>query len=185
MFSATQGLGAPSSSNPASIPDASSPTSTLIGKHVILRPLAISDSPALFESLCGDENASLWTYLPFTGPFTSLEAFTKYVQMLLDNIKANGDFPFVIILPTSKVVGISCLINIAPAHRRLEIGYVIYAKELQRTRAATEAAYLQIKYAFDVLGNERVEWKLNSLNKPSSRAAERYGFKYEGTFRKQ
>jgi hypothetical protein len=37
--------------------------------------------------------------------------------------------------------------------------------------------------AFDELGYRRYEWKCDSLNLPSRRAAERYGFQYEGTFR--
>ncbi|EPE35843.1 Acyl-CoA N-acyltransferases (Nat) [Glarea lozoyensis ATCC 20868] len=184
MSTPTQPLGAPSSSTPAQIPNASSPTSTLTGKYVSLRPLTNSDIPALFTSLCGPSNASLWTYLPFAGPYDSLEAFTSYIGFLISNISSTGDFPFVITkLSDSKIVGISCLINIVPAHRRAEIGFVTYARELQRTREATEVAYLLLNYAFG-LGNERVEWKLDALNGPSKRAAERYGFTYEGTFRK-
>jgi hypothetical protein len=54
---------------------------------------------------------------------------------------------------------------------------------LQRTRQSTEAIYLLAKHAFDDLGNRRLEWKCDSLNEPSKRAAERFGFTYEGVFR--
>ena len=40
-----------------------------------------------------------------------------------------------------------------------------------------------MKYVFDVLQYRRYEWKCDSLNGPSRRAAMRLGFKYEGTFR--
>ena len=53
---------------------------------------------------------------------------------------------------------------------------------LQRTRAATEAIYLCGAYGFE-LGYRRFEWKCNNRNEPSKRAAQRYGFKYEGLFR--
>jgi hypothetical protein len=36
---------------------------------------------------------------------------------------------------------------------------------------------------FDELGNRRYEWKCDSLNAPSRRAAERFGFRFEGIFR--
>ena len=39
-----------------------------------------------------------------------------------------------------------------------------------------------MKHAFD-LGYRRYEWKCDSLNAPSRRAAERFGFVYEGLFR--
>ncbi len=42
--------------------------------------------------------------------------------------------------------------------------------------------YLMMKYAFD-LGYRRYEWKCDSLNAPSRRAAERLGFTFEGIFR--
>src|SRR4029450_4839010 len=38
-------------------------------------------------------------------------------------------------------------------------------------------------HAFDDLGYRRYEWKCNDRNEPSKRAAERFGFKYEGRFR--
>jgi Acetyltransferase (GNAT) domain len=55
---------------------------------------------------------------------------------------------------------------------------------LQRTTAATEAIYLLLRHAFDDLGYRRVEWKCNALNAASRRAAERFGFTFEGVFRK-
>jgi len=36
---------------------------------------------------------------------------------------------------------------------------------------------------FEKLNHRRLERKCNSLNLPSKKAAERYGFVYEGTFR--
>ena len=40
-----------------------------------------------------------------------------------------------------------------------------------------------MRRAFDELGYRRYEWKCDSFNAPSRRAAERLGFQYEGTFR--
>ena len=54
-----------------------------------------------------------------------------------------------------------------------------------RTRIGTEAQYLLARYAFETLGYRRYEWKCNALNAASCRAALRYGFVYEGTFRQR
>ena len=43
--------------------------------------------------------------------------------------------------------------------------------------------FLMMRRAFDELGYRRYEWKCDDLNAPSRRAAERLGFRYEGTFR--
>ena len=69
-----------------------------------------------------------------------------------------------------------------PAHGVFEVGWITYSPALQRTRPATEAVYLIGDYGFS-LGYRRYEWKCNNRNEPSKRAAERYGFQYEGLFR--
>lgn len=40
-----------------------------------------------------------------------------------------------------------------------------------------------MRRVFDELGHRRYEWKCDAPNSPSRRAAERVGFRYEGTFR--
>jgi RimJ/RimL family protein N-acetyltransferase len=54
---------------------------------------------------------------------------------------------------------------------------------LRHTPLATEAQYLLMRYAFEALRYRRYEWKCDSLNAPSRRAAERFGFTFEGVFR--
>jgi len=68
-------------------------------------------------------------------------------------------------------------------HRVIEIGSIWYSPALQRTRVATEAMYLLARNAFETLGYRRYEWKCNTFNEPSRRAALRLGFTYEGLFR--
>ena len=54
---------------------------------------------------------------------------------------------------------------------------------MQRTMGATEAQYLFARHVFEDLGYRRYEWKCNDLNAPSKRAADRFGFTFEGVFR--
>ena len=53
---------------------------------------------------------------------------------------------------------------------------------LQATTGATEAMFLMMQWAF-ASGYRRYEWKCDAANLPSRRAAERFGFSYEGVFR--
>src|SRR5438067_697649 len=46
-----------------------------------------------------------------------------------------------------------------------------------------EPVQLPARRAFDDLGYRRLEWKCNALNAASRRAAERFGFSFEGIFR--
>jgi RimJ/RimL family protein N-acetyltransferase len=70
-----------------------------------------------------------------------------------------------------------------PEHGCIEIGNIWFGAPLQRTPAATEAIYLLAREAFDGLGNRRLEWKCDAANARSRRAAERFGFTFEGVFR--
>ena len=73
--------------------------------------------------------------------------------------------------------------SIVPEHGVIEIGHIWLSPALQRTRQATEAIYVMSRHAFDELGNRRLEWKCDAANAASRRAAERFGFKFEGVFR--
>jgi RimJ/RimL family protein N-acetyltransferase len=79
--------------------------------------------------------------------------------------------------------GRQSLMRITPEHGVIEVGHVLWGPAIARTRVATEALFLHARYIFETLGYRRFEWKCNSLNAPSRRAAERFGFQYEGTFR--
>jgi len=65
----------------------------------------------------------------------------------------------------------------------IEVGNIMYSDKLKHTRIATESQYLFASYVFDELGYRRYEWKCDSLNEPSRKAALRLGFTFESIFR--
>ena len=71
---------------------------------------------------------------------------------------------------------------IRPAMRVLELGHIWYVPRAQGTGVNTEAVHLMLVEAFDVLGYRRVEWKCDSLNERSRRAALRLGFRSRASF---
>jgi RimJ/RimL family protein N-acetyltransferase len=89
------------------------------------------------------------------------------------------------ILPEGRdaTAGTVSLCAIDPQHGSAEIGWVQFGEAMTRSRAATEAIHLLQSWVFDELGFRRLEWKCDSLNEPSRRAAARFGFTYEGRFR--
>jgi RimJ/RimL family protein N-acetyltransferase len=89
----------------------------------------------------------------------------------------------VVVLPEERPLGMVSYLRITPEFGVIEIGHIWFGVPLQRTTAATEAIYLLARHAFDDLGYRRLEWKCNSLNARSRRAAERFGFTFEGVFR--
>lgn len=133
----------------------------------------------LFAAYRQDQTGAMWTYLGY-GPFSALAPF----QAWLASVERSTDplFYAIIDLATGKAVGHISYLRITPAAGSIEVGHVVYSPRLQRTRIATEAMYLLMQRAF-TLGYRRYEWKCDALNAPSRRAAQRYGFSYEGIFR--
>ncbi|WP_425918104.1 GNAT family N-acetyltransferase [Acinetobacter sp. TSRC1-2] len=62
------------------------------------------------------------------------------------------------------------------------MGNVYFSHQMKQSTASTEVIYLLLQACFEQ-GFRRVEWKCDELNQPSKRAAARFGFQYEGTFR--
>ena len=84
--------------------------------------------------------------------------------------------------PKGSLGGTLSLMRMDPANGVAEIGFVSCAPRLQRTPAASEAVILLARAVF-ALGYRRLEWKCDAANAASMRAARRYGFAHEGTFR--
>lgn len=156
---------------------------TLEGRYVRVQPLTSARYSELFETVCGPEDGPLWTYRPVERP-TSLAELWMHLAAVLDD-PSNVTFALVPLEGpyAGKAAGIASCQRIEPATGQVEVAGVLFARALQRTRAATEAIHLLMRHAFDELGYRRFEWKCDSLNEPSRRAAARFGFSYEGRFR--
>jgi RimJ/RimL family protein N-acetyltransferase len=151
---------------------------TLTGRFgTVERMNAARHGPTLWEAIRGQDQ--VWTYLP-SGPFADAESFASY---LVHWENSSERVFYAIVDGNGHAVGISALMEIRPAMRVIEVGNIVYSPALQRTPLGTEAQYLLARYAFETLGYRRYEWKCNALNAASRRAAERYGFSYEGLFR--
>jgi RimJ/RimL family protein N-acetyltransferase len=161
---------------------------TIAGRTISLEKLEVKHANDLFAHTGGDEstpNAPLWDYM-FDGPYGDAD---KFKASIATKAASTDPFFFAIIdkrknLPTfDKAIGYLSLMRIVPDHLSIEVGHVMYSPALQRTTGATEAIYLISQHVFQDLGYRRLEWKLNALNEPSHRAALRFGFTFEGTFR--
>lgn len=103
----------------------------------------------------------------------------------LDKAAASPDPLFFVVIDRASGLaqGRQSLMRIEPVHGVIEIGNILWGPAIARTRIATEAFYLSARHVFEALGYRRLEWKCNSRNEPSRRAALRFGFSFEGIFR--
>lgn len=155
--------------------------STMQGRYCRLERLDPARHAAdLYAAYTAAPDDRDWTYLP-VGPFRSPESYRKWAEAA-----ARSEDPrhyAVIDSALDRALGTLSLMRHDTANGVIEVGFVVFSRALQRTPASTEAQYLLMRYVFDELGYRRFEWKCDSLNIPSKKAAERLGFTYEGTFR--
>ena len=153
----------------------------LIGKYCFLEPVsAKKHAKDLYKNFSLDKKGIDWTYMP-TGPYKTFSSFKKYLTT--DKLSGNPFFYSIYSKRLKTYCGLASYLRIKPEIGTIEVGWITYAKNLQRTVEATEAMYLMMKNVFENLGYRRYEWKCDSLNKKSNKAALRLGFKFEGIFR--
>lgn len=154
------------------------PSAALVGRYVRLEPLEAQKHAALlFRAYVGHD--AVWDYLPY-GPFSSASQYHRWVR------EAEGDtalqFYAILNVASGAYEGVASYLRIQPEAGSIEVGHINFSPALQRTPAATEAIYLMMSWAFEA-GYRRFEWKCDALNTGSRRAAQRFGFSFEGVFR--
>jgi RimJ/RimL family protein N-acetyltransferase len=151
---------------------------TLKGRYGRVERLAQRHAKSFWQQV--QDADTIWTYIANSGPFGDRTAFDGWFGK---RIAAEDPYAYAILDNEERVVGTAALMSIRPAMRVIEVGSIVYSPALQRTPLGTEAQYLLARYAFETLRYRRYEWKCDSLNAPSRRAALRYGFAFEGIFR--
>jgi RimJ/RimL family protein N-acetyltransferase len=157
----------------------------LSGRFVRLEPVVASaHGEGLFLASTGGDAAERFRWLPEVPP-VSREAFAPWLEMA-ENC---GDPLYFAILDRrdghdGEVVGRQTLMRIDAANGVIEVGNILWSAAMARSPLASEALFLFARHVFDDLGYRRFEWKCNAANEPSRRAALRFGFRFEGIFRK-
>ena len=82
-----------------------------------------------------------------------------------------------------EMLGSTAFLNADGHNLRVEIGATWITPDWQRTGVNTECKWLLLRYAFEELHTNRVEFKTDSMNEGSLAALARIGAKEEGTLR--
>ena len=153
---------------------------TLAGETVRLEPLAASHADALAQTGLHPE---LWRLQP--EPVQTLDDMQRYVDRALAGQRDGNCLPFVIVRQDNgQVIGATRYMDIALAHKRLEIGGTWLTPASQRSGANTEAKFLLLQHAFETIGIMRIVFKTELSNMQSRQAILRIGGVEEGVFRK-
>lgn len=153
----------------------------LAGRHVRLEPMERRHLAGLLEAA---RDPAVFQF--FLTPPLGVEAeMVKWMESILRGQAAGTDVGWVTVRQgDGRVVGATTYLDIRRGTRGLEIGNTWLAPEAQRTVLNTEAKYLLLRHAFEVLGAVRVQLKTDERNARSRAAIERIGARFEGILRK-
>jgi RimJ/RimL family protein N-acetyltransferase len=149
------------------------------GRDIVLEPLQPAHESALLDAAA---DGALWN-LTFT-VVPDAHTMARYIEHAIAGRVAGTVMPFAIVRRAdNRVVGSTRFWKIDRSNRKLEIGHTWLSASVQRTGANTEAKYLLLRHAFDVMNCVRVQFTTDELNEKSRAAILRIGAKQEGIVR--
>ena len=152
----------------------------LEGSLVTLEPLELRHLDGL---VAAGGDVDIWTWMPEEAD--SRPRMQQWLDASLAAAAAGAQLPFATVEGSSgDVVGSTRYLAIEPLHRRLEIGATWLIASARGRGLNDEAKLLLLRYAFEVLGYQRVEFKTDARNERSRGALAGIGASFEGIARK-
>jgi len=146
----------------------------------LLRPIEQNDYETFLRLAKQDEE--MWKY--FSLNLGDEAQLRKWMEMAFNDKKAETRRPFTIIdKATGQIAGSSSMGNISYYDLRLEIGWSWLGKEFRGTGLNKHAKFLMMRYAFEELDFERVEFKTDVMNARARQGLKNVGGIEEGILR--
>jgi RimJ/RimL family protein N-acetyltransferase len=151
----------------------------LANSRVTLRRVRVTDREELDRIVFDEE---IWRY--FVTRIASPADLDRFIESAVQETLNGTRIVFAIVdNETDRIAGSTAYGNLAPADRRLEIGWSWVAASARRTGINRAAKLALLDHAFDVLGCERVEFKTDVLNTPARVGLAGIGAQEEGVLR--
>ena len=113
------------------------------------------------------------------------ESLLNYVEIALEQQLKKTSIPFIIYEKVKKTyAGSTRFMNIDWKNKVLHIGSTWIGREFQGSGLNGNMKFLMLKHAFNAMGFEKVEFRIDERNMQSRKAVEKLGGKLEGILRK-
>jgi N-acetyltransferase len=147
---------------------------------VQLRPLKVEDFNLLSEYSL--KEPEIWKY-SITGA-DGEENLRNYLRIAEKGRQDEKEYAFIVYhKQDKKYIGSTRFYDIQPKNQILQLGFTWYGKKYQGTGINKHCKYLLLKFAFEDLNIQRVEFRANAKNERSINAMKRIGCKVEGILR--
>ena len=148
--------------------------------RVLLRPLTKEDFQYLLPFSLNEPNLWLHSLIPANGE----NNLKLYMDMAFSKKDIGDSYPFIIFdKKKQEYAGSTRFYDIQPYNNTLQLGYTWYGKEFQRTGLNTNCKFLLLRFAFETVGVDRVEFRADAKNSISIAAMKSIGCTQEGILR--
>ncbi|MBB6274250.1 RimJ/RimL family protein N-acetyltransferase [Pedobacter cryoconitis] len=152
----------------------------LENERALIRPLVASDYEHLLTFSMNEPD--LW-HFSLQGA-AGAENLRKYIDMAIQDREKGISYPFIVYDKLAdSYAGSTRYYDIQQTYQTLQLGYTWYGSDFQGTGLNKNCKYLLLKYAFENLGMERVEFRADHSNHTSVAAMKSIGCKIEGVLR--
>ncbi|MBC7567693.1 MAG: GNAT family N-acetyltransferase [Pedobacter sp.] len=149
--------------------------------QVLLRPLTSEDYDLLVPYALSEPDT--WKYS--VSELIGEKGMRDYINEALQQRNCQSSYPFIVYDKIAgQYIGCTRLYDIQIKHKTTQLGYTWYSKASIGTGINKHCKYLLLKFAFETLALERVEFRADLRNELSIAAMKSIGCKVEGILRK-
>ena len=157
------------------------PQNTILeDESVLLRPLELTDVNNLLDISLNEPETWKYSLVPADGK----ENLINYIQLAIKARENKSEFPFAVYDKKSrKYAGSTRFYDINFPFKTVQLGYTWYGKDFRGTGLNKHCKFLLLRFAFETLGMERVEFRADNNNERSIAAMKSIGGKVDGVLR--
>jgi RimJ/RimL family protein N-acetyltransferase len=147
---------------------------------VLLRPLELTDVDNFLDISLNEPETWKYSLVPADGK----ENLINYIQLAIKARENKSEFPFAVYDKKSgKYAGSTRFYDINLPFKTVQLGYTWYGKDFRGTGLNKHCKFLLLRFVFETLGMERVEFRADNNNERSIAAMKSIGCKVEGVLR--
>lgn len=152
----------------------------LESEMIRLEPLSVLHIPKLLTFSINQPE--IWKFSSIAA--IGVENFNNYVQIAIDNREKQSEYAFAVFdKRTSEYAGSTRFYDIQLQNKTLQLGYTWYGQQFQGTGLNKHCKYLLLRFAFEAMNMERVEFRADNNNERSKAAMLSIGCKIDGVLR--
>ena len=147
---------------------------------VLLRPLELTDVDNFLDISLNEPETWKYSLVPADGK----ENLINYIQLAIKARENKSEFHFAVYDKKSrKYAGSTRFYDINFPFKTVQLGYTWYGKDFRGTGLNKHCKFLLLRFAFETLGMERVEFRADNNNERSIAAMKSIGCKVDGVLR--